>query len=263
MTPGSSFTVGVSLNNLGDRVYAEDLTLTYDADKFDYVSAAGANSNIEIVGEDKTTAGKVRLIAANIGGITGASIPALNLNFKVKAGVQDTIGTIEASKAELANSDGSVFQAALGSKRISIGSVEENVDKSALTTAIMNAQSLYEAAVVGTEPGQYPQAAKDAFGTAIDAAEVVKDSANATQSQVDTALAALGSAVELFQAAAIKSPDLNKDGHISVGDLAIVAYHYGKDSNSADWATAKIADLNRDQKIDIKDLTFAASKILG
>ncbi|MDD9265452.1 carbohydrate-binding protein [Paenibacillus sp. GCM10023248] len=260
--PGSSFTVGVSLNNLGKSVYAEDITLTYDANKFDYVSAAAANRSIEIVGEEEATAGKVRLIAANIGGVTGASTPALNLYFKVKAGVQNTTGTIEAAKADLADSEGTVIQAALDSKNISIGSEVVIVDKTALTTAISSAQSLYDAAVVGTESGQYPQAAKDAFGSAIDAAKVVRDNASATQPQVDSAVAALGSAVEIFKAAVIQSPDLNKDGNVDVGDLAIAAYHYGKDSNSADWETAKRADLNGDHKIDIMDIAYIASKII-
>ncbi|MGO4495300.1 dockerin type I domain-containing protein [Paenibacillus sp. 2RAB27] len=55
---------------------------------------------------------------------------------------------------------------------------------------------------------------------------------------------------------------MNKDGSINVGDLAMVAYHYGKNSNSTDWATAKIADMNNDNKIDISDLAVVASQIL-
>ncbi|MFC6456572.1 dockerin type I domain-containing protein [Paenibacillus vulneris] len=58
------------------------------------------------------------------------------------------------------------------------------------------------------------------------------------------------------------SADLNKDGIIDVGDLAIVAYHYGKDSTSADWAAAKMADMNSDNKIDIMDLAYVATKII-
>ncbi|WP_375102464.1 glycoside hydrolase N-terminal domain-containing protein [Paenibacillus sp. RS8] len=61
----------------------------------------------------------------------------------------------------------------------------------------------------------------------------------------------------------IKSGDLNGDGKVSVGDLAIAASHYGKDQNSADWQTAKRADLNNDGKIDIMDLAAIAQKILN
>jgi beta-xylosidase len=260
--PGSSFTAAVNLNNLTQTAYAQDITLSYDPNVFDYVSAVGANENIVIAGEDKATTGKVRLIAANIGGITGVSTPILNLTFKVKSGVYDTTGTIAVTQANMADSDGTEVQAAISSKSISIGSIEVVVDKTALITAITNAQSLYESAVVGMQPGQYPQSAKDALGAAVDVAKAVKDNTSATQSQVDSAVTALGSAVDIFKAAVIKSADMNNDGSINVGDLAMVAYHYGKDSTSADWATAKAADLNGDNKIDILDLAIVASKIL-
>ncbi|MGG1550191.1 carbohydrate-binding protein [Paenibacillus ferrarius] len=263
---GSSFTVAVSLDNVTQSVYAQDITLSYDANVFDYVSGAGANSNIQIVTEDKATAGKVRLITASIGGVTGPSTPVLNLTFKVKTGVQNTTGTIAATGAKLGIApEGTVIDATLSSKSISVGSIEIVVDKTALTAAIANAQSLYDAAIVGTLPGQYPQAAKDALGAALSAAKAVKDSQNSSQAQVDSAVTVLGSAVDTFKAAVVKevSADLNKDGHIDVGDLAMVAYHYGKNSTSADWSTAKAADMNNDNKIDIMDLAYVASKILN
>nr|WP_328803543.1 family 43 glycosylhydrolase [Paenibacillus silvestris] len=261
--PGSSFTVAVNLDNLTQSVYAQDVTLSYDANVFEYVSVTGTNDNIQIVKEDKSTDGKVRLIAANIGGVAGASTPIFHLTFKVKAGVHDTTGVITATQAKFGvGPEGTVIQGGLGSKHIAVGSVEVVVDKSALTATITNAQSLFDSAVVGTQPGQYSQAAKDTFGVAILAAKAVNDNASATQSQVDSAAAELGSAVDIFKAAVMKSADMNNDGNINVGDLAMVAYHYGKDSTSADWATAKAADLNGDNKIDILDLAIVASKIL-
>ncbi|RUT36514.1 hypothetical protein EJP77_05965 [Paenibacillus zeisoli] len=264
--PGSSFTVNVSLNNLEQSVYAQDVTLSYDANVFDYVSAAGTDSKIQIVKEDKEAAGKVRLFTANIGGVSGASTPVLKLTFKVKAGVRNTTGTIAVTGAKLGVApEGTVIQAAVDSKSISVGDQEQPVvDKTALTAAITHAQSLYDAAVVGTLPGQYPQQAKDALGAAISAAKAVQGKGSATQSEVDSATAALGSATDTFKAAVIKevSADLNKDGSINVGDLAIVAYHYGKDSTGTDWAAVKIADMNSDNKIDITDLAYIASKIL-
>ncbi|MEK5253531.1 beta-L-arabinofuranosidase domain-containing protein [Paenibacillus sp. FSL F4-0125] len=261
---GSSFKVGVNLNSVTQSVYAQDITLTYDAKVFDYMLAAGANNNIQVVKEDKDTTGELRLITASIGGVSGASKPVLDLTFKVKSGVQNTSGTIAVSRAELGTSEGAVIQAALDHKVISVGSIDVGVDKTALNAAITNAQNLFSAAVVGTLPGQYPQAVKDAFGIAINAAKAVKDNSSATQSQVDGAVNDLLRAVDTFKAAIIKegSADLNNDGIISVGDLAIVAYHYGKNATSPDWAKAKIADLNGDLKIDITDLAIVATKIL-
>ncbi|WP_301539654.1 carbohydrate-binding protein [Paenibacillus sp. NEAU-GSW1] len=265
VNPGSSFSVAVSLDNIEQNVYAEDLTLTYDSSKFDYVSAAGATTDIQIVTEDKATSGEVRLIAANIGGVTGASTSVLNLTFKAKAGVHNTTGTIALTKASLGVApEGSVIEAELDSVNIAIGQIVVVVDKTALIAAIANAESLYDAAAVGTLPGQYPQAAKDALGAAIHAAKAVRDNESVTQSEVENALAALISAVDAFREAVVKeaSADINTDGSINVGDLAIVAYYFGKDSTSAEWATYKIADMNGDNMIDIVDLAYIATKIL-
>ncbi|MBP1995380.1 cohesin domain-containing protein [Paenibacillus eucommiae] len=56
--------------------------------------------------------------------------------------------------------------------------------------------------------------------------------------------------------------DINQDGIVSVGDLALIAAHYGKDSSSPDWQQAKKADVNGDGKIDILDLAAVAKKIV-
>lgn len=58
------------------------------------------------------------------------------------------------------------------------------------------------------------------------------------------------------------SPDMNGDGVVSIGDLGMIAAHYGKESTSPDWQHIKKADINRDGKIDIADLARAASIIL-
>lgn len=59
----------------------------------------------------------------------------------------------------------------------------------------------------------------------------------------------------------IPDSDVNGDGKVSIGDLGIVASHYGKDSTSPDWQQAKRADVNGDGKIDIADLAIIAKKI--
>ncbi|WP_238178073.1 cohesin domain-containing protein [Paenibacillus contaminans] len=59
------------------------------------------------------------------------------------------------------------------------------------------------------------------------------------------------------------SGDLNHDNRVTIGDLAIMAAHYGKNTNSPDWEQVKQADLNGDGKIDIEDLAALARKIIG
>lgn len=56
--------------------------------------------------------------------------------------------------------------------------------------------------------------------------------------------------------------DVNGDGKVTIGDLAIVAANYGKDSTSPDWEQAKRADLNGDGFIDLEDLVLAARHIV-
>lgn len=58
------------------------------------------------------------------------------------------------------------------------------------------------------------------------------------------------------------SLDLNEDGQVTVGDLAMIATHYGKNKDSSDWNVAKVADVNGDEKIDLDDLVLVARELL-
>jgi len=260
--PGDSFEVGIELGNLERNVYAQDITLTYDADVFEYVSVSSANDDIKILKADEAPEGTIRLIAANIGGISGESSRIFNLIFKVRDGVENASGNIAITSANLGLApEGTVLVAAVDNKTIAVYTHVPVVDKTALVAAINNAQTLYNSTVVGTEPGQYPQAAKDALLAAINAAKAVKNDAYATQAEVDNAVIALNDAVAIFKASVNKSADINNDGTINVGDLAIVAYYYGVNSESPNWDEAKIADMNGDNIIDITDLAYIALKI--
>lgn len=261
--PGETFTLGISLDHLTQDVYAEDIVLRYDANVFDYVSAAGISSDIQIVTEEALTVDSERIIAVNFSGVTGESTSILNVTFRVKSGIQNTSGIIAVTKAELGiPPEGTVITAGVSSKTITVGS-SETVDKSVLSAAVTSAEAIFVGAVAGDQPGQYPPAAKDAFRTAIDEAKLVLNDADASQGEVDSAVTALNAAVNTFEAAVIKeaSSDLNTDGTIDVVDLAIVAYYYGKDTSSADWEQAKAADVTRDGKIDVSDLAYVAIRI--
>ncbi|MFZ5352865.1 MAG: Ig-like domain-containing protein [Bacillota bacterium] len=50
-----------------------------------------------------------------------------------------------------------------------------------------------------------------------------------------------------------KYMDINGDGIISIGDLGIVGYHFGKNKKSPDWSEASIADINGNKKVDKQD----------
>ncbi|WP_419822934.1 dockerin type I domain-containing protein [Anoxybacterium hadale] len=261
--PDETFSLGVSLYHVRQDVYAEFIDLKYDQNVFEYVNTEAENSDILIV-DVESDDGYVSIIASTLKGVTSDRMPLLQTTFKVKSGVQNTSGKIEVMRAELGTKDGDTIAAGFTSKTISVGS-SETVDKSLLSAAIDSAKALYEAAVVGDRPGQYPQAAKDALKAAIDAAELVLNDSFATQTAIDNAVNALNTAVSSFKDAVIKeeaSADLNDDEKIDVVDLAIVAYYYGKTSDSPDWDRAKAADVNRDGKIDISDLAYVALRIV-
>ncbi|OPA79409.1 hypothetical protein BVG16_10035 [Paenibacillus selenitireducens] len=56
--------------------------------------------------------------------------------------------------------------------------------------------------------------------------------------------------------------DFNHDGKVSIGDLAMMAAHYGKNTQSLDWNQVKKFDMNEDGVIDILDLAALAKLLI-
>ncbi|OMF38092.1 hypothetical protein BK133_03715 [Paenibacillus sp. FSL H8-0548] len=65
-----------------------------------------------------------------------------------------------------------------------------------------------------------------------------------------------------FTAAAAIQGDLNDDGLVTVGDLALVVTALGKSEVSPDWASYAKMDLNEDGTVDYYDLLMVAELIL-
>jgi hypothetical protein len=142
----------------------------------------------------------------------------------------------------------------------------EAVSKAALEAAIAHATTLHDAAVEGPQAGQYPAGAKAALWQAIETTAATMSNGAATQAMVDQAVLALSVAVQTFEALVVaQTPgDLNGDGKLGVGDLALMAAaYYGRSSSDADWDAYKKGDLNGDGVIDIADLRQLAQGIMG
>lgn len=75
---------------------------------------------------------------------------------------------------------------------------EVEVDKVALQDAITAANTLIASTTEGTAEGQFLPGSKAVFQTVIDAAQVVYDNADATQSQVDNTVIAIQAATSMF-----------------------------------------------------------------
>ena len=78
------------------------------------------------------------------------------------------------------------------------------MDKSALTALITSAQELLDGAVIGTDPGEYPQGDYDTFSDAIDVAQAVVDDTDADQETVDAAVVTLDEAITAFEDAVVE-----------------------------------------------------------
>ncbi|WP_136606242.1 discoidin domain-containing protein [Paenibacillus dokdonensis] len=79
----------------------------------------------------------------------------------------------------------------------------------------------------------------------------------------EVAAASASARIEITTGNTGASGDINGDGKVSIGDLAILAAHYGKDTTSSDWDQIKHLDLDGSGSIDIADLAFVAKKIAG
>ena len=102
--------------------------------------------------------------------------------------------------------DGEVvaLQAAIDAFNNSI--ITQLVDKSNLTNKINEAQGLKNAAVIGSNPGQYPQSAVVALQAAIDTANTVLQDNTVSQVVVDTAVVALQAAINTFNNSVVPQP---------------------------------------------------------
>lgn len=182
---GQEFKITYGLTGVTGDVYAQDVSLTYDPTKVQFV-AVTPKSGLNILDKSDTN-GTLRFIIASEGsghGISGSS-SVLELTFRAKATDIDTTGAFRVTNALLGDSNG-VESAAKGSDyTIQIVTVPQGI------------------------PG-----------------------------------------------------DLNHDGKITVGDLAIMAANYGKTDKSPDWAKIQYMDIHKDGVIDIVDLAEIANLIL-
>ncbi|RIX52395.1 hypothetical protein D3P08_13010 [Paenibacillus nanensis] len=180
------FKIQLGFKNLQEEVFAQDIQLAYDADRFEFVSAVSAIDGVQVLESKQTAQGVLRLIVASVGeehGIAEDSQVA-ELTFRAKAVDERTTSTIAVTAVLLGDAEG------------------------------------HETAA-GTAP------------LAIEVTPLQKG-----------------------------NPDMNGDGKVSIGDLGMIAAHYGKDASSPDWEQIRIADVDGNQRVDILDMALVARKIL-
>ncbi|NOV01285.1 glycoside hydrolase family 3 C-terminal domain-containing protein [Paenibacillus planticolens] len=257
--PGQSFDLTYGLGKVNQDVYAQDITVTYDPEFVEFVSAESLSEDFKIL-ETGNKQGKIRVIAAQLGTNHQANGDFIKFHWKAKSPVA-TASSVITVNAISADAQGVELNLNAASHNFQI----TVVDKAALISLIADAQSKHDAAVEGTRTGQYPVGSKATLQAAIDAATLVLNNSGVSQSQIQQAVSNLNAALQAFIASVnVSTPgDLNDDGKFTIGDLAIVAAAYGKSSTDSDWVQYKKADVNNDGKVDIEDLAAVARQILN
>ncbi|BFT72039.1 family 43 glycosylhydrolase [Paenibacillus sp. P36] len=244
--------------NASDAIFAQDLTFSYDADTFLFDSALSLKTGLEVVSVNKDVPGKVRILLASLGADHAVSTDGGLLKLTWKALKQSANASIRLSSVQIANSAGveSTLNAVTYNVKVT---GTDDLNKEGLNTLIAQAQATLQAAVEGSAPGQYPTGSKATLQAAINTAIAV--AANAvTQAEIDQATSSLNQALQAFTSSVNTSPsgDVNGDGKVTVGDIAIAAANYGKTESSPDWNLVKKFDLVKDGIIDINDLAVIA-----
>ncbi|MED4599116.1 GH92 family glycosyl hydrolase [Paenibacillus validus] len=204
VSPGETFDLTYGLSSVSQSVYAQDVTVTYDPEKFEWISGESLIDNEFLIVDKQETPGQIRFIAVHVG--TKASNPngaLLTLRFKAKTSVLPANGTMRITGLTVANGEGMETELTGASHTVQI----KHVDKAALSSLIVEAQASHDAAVEGTKFGEYPAGSKAILQTAINAAQAVAADAQATQEAVELALSQLRTALQTFKNSVISTVD--------------------------------------------------------
>lgn len=259
---GAAFMITYGLMGVKD-ITLQDITLSYNTDLFEFTGAIPSTSqaSIEWVDND-TSAGKITLknVSSSFtayGAITG-TVNVAKVNFKTKA-KGTGIFTVE-DGTWMRDVGGHKFYPAKVSTTVSV-----DADKDMLTTAIGNAQAVYDNAAEGISEGQYPAGMKDQIlKAAITNATVVMDSTGSTVQQIAQAIADLNTAANKLKSCVItnKTGDINGLSGCDTVDLRLVENYFGTRNGDLNWDAIKNADINGDGKIGLYELAFIVRKIL-
>ncbi|THF74317.1 endo-1,4-beta-xylanase [Cohnella fermenti] len=261
---GGSFDLVYGLSHVQGDVLAQDVTITYDADKLELVAppVSTDESQFLVVDYKAEPVGTLRIVGIHLGeGPNNPNAGLIKLSFRAKEHAPAGLTNIEVTR--LVTADGA------GKETVQAGTVHtvqiDVIDKEALEALIAEAQSAHDQAAEGGLPGQYPAGSKATLQTAIDAAAVVATNSEAAQAQIDAAVTHLNDALMAFQSSVIvKIPnDYNGDGQISIGDLAMMVKAYGATSTDAGWDQVAGFDLNGDNRIDILDVAALARLVMS
>lgn len=226
---GQPIDLQVGIAGVSDPFSLADLIVHYDPAKVTFATESDENGKLSLADSAiaslkerfhvlgtavKPELGQIRILMASEGanGSVQADGDLLVLHGSVKGDA--TVGATSVGLTDFSVVNGGnpiPVDTASASASIAIG----NTDKSALSQAIADAQSLHDNAVEGTANGNYQAGAKAELQTAIDSAAAVRDNAAATQDDVNAAATALANAVTAFNAKKIVISNADKTALIA------------------------------------------------
>ncbi|MHA0856778.1 NPCBM/NEW2 domain-containing protein [Paenibacillus sp. CMAA1364] len=119
---GQTYHVVLGLAGVTNNVYAEDITLNYDANLFEFVSAQSIKSGVNLVESKQTAPGKIRLILASEGPSVSliGDTPMVEMIFTAQSVQQSAVGNIAVVNAVIADSTGIETEAGLSTLQVQI-----------------------------------------------------------------------------------------------------------------------------------------------
>ncbi|MBW7453051.1 cohesin domain-containing protein [Paenibacillus sepulcri] len=261
VSAGEAFDITYSLKDYSGEGLAQDITVSFDAGKLEFVGSSSLDEDFIIVDHKESAPGVIRFLSIFLDDLqTGPDGSLMKLSFKAKADAASGQADVKITNAVVADGAGAEHEVSGASHSIEIIGVE----KLTLAELIEQAGTLHDNAVEGKQVGQYPAGSKAVLNTAIVAAQQVLNNPSSTLTDIEQAANQLRQAVKVFSDSVIVyiPGDYNDDDQLSVGDLAVMAKSYGKTSADPDWDLVKSGDMNGDNKIDIEDLVLVARMII-
>jgi O-glycosyl hydrolase len=253
---GQSFSVNYGLINVTQGVYAQDVTLNFNASQLELQGVQSLKTGVTVADSQVIAPGQVRVLAYSQGVANAVygSGDLLQFQFKALSTSSTVTSSVYLTDVKVSDDIGTVTTVNSGSPYNV--TIEANViDKTALNGAIESAVASLDAATEGSLWGQYPSGAKAALQATVSSAQAVASNATATQDEVNQSTLLLSSALQTFTNS-IRT-------QATIGDLGVLANRYNLTSDSSDWNKIKRYDNNHNGRIDISDLAFIARLILN
>ncbi|WP_449600636.1 S-layer homology domain-containing protein [Paenibacillus sp. Marseille-Q9583] len=211
VTGGQPLDLTFKLVGVTESVYLKEVTFNYDPTHLKFVQVDSLIDGVTVDTQtDESGIVKVQLMSTDPSFIPRETGDLLNIHFQTESVAENTTSSITPVNVTVSNLDGSEMKLSDGPLyQVQINKVP--VDKSPLISLIDVAQAKVAAAVVGTVPGQYSQAAVDRLNKAIQLAHAIANNILISQMQVDQALTELKKEMEAFAASVITAPPVVND----------------------------------------------------